>query len=129
MAPEHRFPAGADDAIAAYQHLCKPDAVAGADVRGGASIAGFSAGGCLTAVVQQACRDRGLPLRFAAMLAPMIQYGGGTKSYVSNGRGTGSPTEIFIKYTHAQRSYTHAQRSKTHARSILGHAQHTHSTQ
>jgi acetyl esterase len=58
MAPEDRFPAGADDAIAAYEHLCQP-AVAealGADVAGGASVAGYSAGGLLAAVVQQACR-------------------------------------------------------------------------
>ena len=60
LAPEHRFPAAADDCYSATQWLARH----AADFQGDASrlaVAGDSAGGNLAAVVAQMARDRGGP--------------------------------------------------------------------
>jgi acetyl esterase/lipase len=61
LAPEHPFPAGLEDCIAAYRWLRDngPEGPAPAEV---IVIAGDSAGGGLTLSVLLALRDRGLPL-------------------------------------------------------------------
>lgn len=58
--PEHRFPTGAEDAIAAWRWLHENATTLGIDPRR-AAVMGDSAGGYLSAVVAQAARDRGLP--------------------------------------------------------------------
>jgi monoterpene epsilon-lactone hydrolase len=57
VAPEHRFPAALDDAIAAYQWLLEQGLTASA-----ISVAGDSAGGGLVLSLLLQARDRGLPL-------------------------------------------------------------------
>ncbi|WP_349631643.1 alpha/beta hydrolase [Bradyrhizobium tropiciagri] len=63
LAPEYRFPAALDDALAAYGFLLdqgfKPDGIA---------LAGDSAGGNLALALMLALRDRGQPLPAAAVL-------------------------------------------------------------
>jgi acetyl esterase/lipase len=62
LAPEHRFPAGLDDAFAAYRWLLGRGLPAG-DI----SIAGDSAGGNLVLGVLLRARDAGLPLPACAV--------------------------------------------------------------
>jgi acetyl esterase/lipase len=71
LAPEHRFPAGLDDCVAAWQALLD----AGEDPRH-LAIAGDSAGGGLAASTLLALKQRGLPLPAAAwLLSPAVDLG------------------------------------------------------
>ena len=65
LAPEHPFPAGVDDALAAYRYMLAngPDGPSGA---GATFVAGDSAGGGLTLASLIALRDAGLRLPAAA---------------------------------------------------------------
>ena len=63
LAPEHPYPAGTDDCLAAYRHLL----AAGIDPAR-IVIAGDSAGGNLTLVTAMRARDDGLPLPAALVL-------------------------------------------------------------
>ena len=61
LAPEHKFPAGLEDAYAALQWL-DANATANGSRRGPIAVCGDSAGGNLAAAVAQMSRDRGGPL-------------------------------------------------------------------
>lgn len=83
LAPEHRFPAQLDDALAAYRWLLHH---AGIDP-GKIAIAGESAGGGLTMSTLVAARDAGLPLPAAAVvLSPWVDLAVANGSLVSNAR-------------------------------------------
>ncbi len=81
LAPEHRFPAAADDVQAAVRWLAANAAAVGADA-GRMAIAGDSAGGNLAAVTARRLRDEGGPaLRFQALIYPVCDSGLNTPSY------------------------------------------------
>ena len=87
LAPEHKFPAAADDAFAAtewvVEHAVK---IAGDPSR--VAVAGDSAGGNLAAVVAQMAKDRGGPrLAFQLMVYPVTDYNFDTASHRENAEG------------------------------------------
>jgi acetyl esterase len=87
LAPEHRYPAAADDCSAATEWCAAHAAELGADA-GRIAIAGDSAGGNLTAVVAQMARDRGGPrLVFQLLIYPVTDVARDTASYRDNADG------------------------------------------
>ena len=79
-APEHRFPAAADDAFAALQWVAANAASLGGDPDR-IAVAGWSAGGNVAAVATQLARDAGGPaLRGQLLLTPAVD---GSKTYPS----------------------------------------------
>jgi acetyl esterase len=86
LAPEHPFPAGAEDAVAAAKWI-----VAHAEELGGndiVAVAGDSAGGNLSAVVAQRLRDEGIELAAQFLIYPAVDHAGaGHPSIEENGRG------------------------------------------
>jgi len=87
LAPEHPYPAAADDCFAATGWLAKHGAELDVDITR-LAVAGDSAGGNLAAVVSQMGRDRGgPPLRFQLLVYPVIDCDFGTDSYRENAEG------------------------------------------
>jgi acetyl esterase len=90
LAPEHKFPAGPDDCLAATRWLAAHAAEFGADPAR-LMVAGDSAGGNMAAVTALRLRDEGGPAPCGQMLLyPVTDYHTpGTASYVQNGEGYG----------------------------------------
>jgi acetyl esterase len=83
LAPEHRWPAAAEDAYAATRWVAEHAAELGIDPAR-LAVAGDSAGGNLTAVVAQMARDRsGPPLAFQLMVYPVTDVSAGRMDYAS----------------------------------------------
>jgi acetyl esterase/lipase len=82
LAPEHPFPAGLEDCLAAYRHLLD----LGTDPKS-IVIAGDSAGGGLTLSTLLALRDDGDPLPgCAVVISPFTDFSFGGESRFSNAR-------------------------------------------
>ncbi|MEU6769072.1 alpha/beta hydrolase fold domain-containing protein [Streptomyces sp. NPDC046853] len=89
LAPEHRFPAAAEDAYAA---LCWAEASAGAGGLGGdpgaVVTAGDSSGGGLATVAALMARDRAGPaVALQVLIYPVLDAGQDSGSYTSNATG------------------------------------------
>ncbi|MDI1265989.1 MAG: alpha/beta hydrolase [bacterium] len=79
LAPEHRFPAGLDDALAAYGWMRELGLKSG-----NIAFAGDSAGGNLALAAMLALRERGLPLPVSAtLMSPWTDMAATGASYVS----------------------------------------------
>ena len=75
LAPEHKFPAGAEDALAATLWVQDHAAASGADASR-LALAGESSGGTLAAVVCHGLRDAGRPLpRVQVLVYPVLDSG------------------------------------------------------
>ena len=84
QAPEHKFPAAAEDAFAAYQWVVNnTPALNGDPLR--VAVGGESAGGNLAAVTTLMARDQGAPLPLYQLLVyPMTNHAFDTPSYIEN---------------------------------------------
>ena len=89
LAPEHPFPAAAEDALASArwvaEHVTDPAAQLGGTDR--LAVAGDSAGGNLAAVVTQAFRDEGRPLAGQLLIYPATDSDTDFPSYTENAEG------------------------------------------
>jgi cation diffusion facilitator CzcD-associated flavoprotein CzcO/acetyl esterase/lipase len=86
-APEHRYPAAADDAVAAVRWIADHAAELGA-IPGRLLVAGWSAGGNLAAVACQRARDAGGPAILGQLLInPVTDSDLSRPSYEENGDG------------------------------------------
>ena len=82
LAPEHRFPAAAEDAYAATAWLADHAAEVGGDPTR-LAVVGDSAGGNLAAVVALMARDRGTPsLTHQVLIYPVIDFAFDTPSHL-----------------------------------------------
>jgi acetyl esterase len=81
LAPEHKFPAAADDAWTATRWIAANAGLVGIDARR-LAVGGDSAGGNLAAVVTILARDAGAPsIAFQVLLYPVTDAGAETQSY------------------------------------------------
>src|SRR4051812_2712738 len=79
LAPEHPFPAGVDDAYAAYESVLKNATDYGADPER-LAVGGDSAGGYLAAATAIRAAEENLPLRYQLLIYPVTKMSGGTRS-------------------------------------------------
>jgi acetyl esterase len=87
LAPEHKFPAAADDAYAATKWVSDSAAELNVDSTR-IAVAGDSAGGNVAAVVALMARDRGGPsIMQQTLVYPVIDHNFGTVSYRDNAEG------------------------------------------
>ncbi len=87
LAPEHRFPAAAEDCYAATRWVSEHAAEIGADAER-LAVGGDSAGGNLAAVVSLMARDRGAPaIAFQLLVYPVTDAALDTQSYADNADG------------------------------------------
>ena len=89
LAPEHKFPAAAEDAFAALEWCARHRADIGIDPRR-IAVGGDSAGGNLAAVASLMARDGGGPdIRLQVLVYPVTDYAYDTQSYRTYGDGYG----------------------------------------
>ena len=93
LAPEHRYPAAADDCYGFTRWLAEHSEDKGVDAQR-IAIGGDSAGGNLAAVVALMAKDAGLPaIRLQLLIYPVTDYCLDTPSYLENAEGYGLTRE------------------------------------
>jgi monoterpene epsilon-lactone hydrolase len=81
LAPEHPFPAGLEDALAAYRYLIEECGISAGDIL----FAGDSAGGGLTLSLLLAIRDEKLPMpKAVTLISPMADLSFSGASRITN---------------------------------------------
>jgi acetyl esterase len=95
LAPEHPFPAGLEDCIAAFRHVVREAGVLGIDPDR-IAVGGDSAGGNLAAVLALMSRDGSLPpIQYQVLLYPAVDLAMSTESYAAPTAGmTVSPATM-----------------------------------
>ena len=98
LAPEHKFPAAVEDALAAYRFVRTRGRELGADP-GRVAVAGDSAGGNLSAVVSQLAAGAGLPLpECQALIYPAVDVSFETASHRDLEHGHVIPRDRILYY-------------------------------
>ena len=92
LAPEHPFPAAADDALAAARWLNAEAFALGAS-RAPPAVAGDSSGGNLAATVTHALTREGAPPSFQVLIYPMLDATASSASYDEFAEGYGFSSE------------------------------------
>jgi acetyl esterase len=92
LAPEHPFPAAADDALAAARWLNAEASALGAS-RMPPAVAGDSSGGNLAATVTHALTREGAPPSFQVLIYPMLDATASSASYDEFAEGYGFSSE------------------------------------
>jgi len=99
LAPEHKFPAGVEDALAAYRWLRAHASELGGDPRR-IAVAGDSAGGNLSAVVSQLAARAGEPVPTCqALIYPAVDFALDTPSHREMEEAHIIPRERIAWYT------------------------------
>jgi acetyl esterase len=119
LAPEHRWPAAAEDLYAVTRWVADNAAEIGADASR-VVVGGDSAGGNLAAVTTLMCRDRGDPAVAAQLLLyPMLAADFDTESYRLYGKGFYNPRPAlqwyWDQYIPSPSDRTHSYASPLHA--------------
>ena len=125
LAPEHKFPAAYDDAIAAMRYAFEhPDQI-GIDPTQ-IAVGGDSAGGNLAAAAALAARDAGLVLTNQVLIYPVTDLNMGTESYLRVTEGfplVARTMAWFIEhYLGSETDKTDWRASPLHAASVAGTA-------
>ena len=87
LAPEHKYPAGLQDAWAAFNWLVSEGGTVGLNGQR-IAVGGDSAGGTLSAGVALMARDAGIPLALQALIYPSVQTRAATESFKLYSRDT-----------------------------------------
>lgn len=96
LAPEHKFPAAADDSYAATRWVAENAASFNGDPSR-IAVGGDSAGGNLAAAVALMARDKGGPaLSYQLLIYPVTDYSFSTPSYHENGEGYGLTKDSMV---------------------------------
>jgi len=124
LAPEHKFPAAAEDCFAAFRWAVAHAAELGADARR-VAVGGDSAGGNLAAVVSQMARDRGGPTPvFQLLVYPVTDSRCESVSFRDNGEGyfltADSMRWFWEQYLRGSADAANPYASPAHAASLAG---------
>ena len=93
LAPEHRYPAAVDDALAAFAWLREHAVNIGADPDW-LAVGGDSAGATLAAIVSQHARDAGVRLRAQLLLYPVTDLAGAYPSHEEHAHTHPIPRQV-----------------------------------
>jgi acetyl esterase len=97
LAPEHRFPAGLEDCLAAFESVKANALSLGLDAAR-IGVAGDSAGGNLAVVVCQLAQARGLQIALQVLLCPVMDALGRTRSRETLGGGYFLEERTMVRY-------------------------------
>lgn len=103
LAPEHPFPAGLEDCMAALRHARRDAAALGIDA-GRIAVGGDSAGGNLAAACALWARDEGLPLSAQILIYPVTDLVEEHESYRRNADGFGLTADMMRWFRTAYRN-------------------------
>ena len=124
LAPEAKFPAAADDCLAAYEWVLEHASEVGADA-GRVAIGGDSAGGNLAAVVTLDARERGLPQpKLQLLVYPVTDYEFESASMIDNAKGyfleAASMQWFYDHYARTPSDFAHPRFSPMRASDVSG---------